>query len=371
MSQTPLTNNLLHSLVTPPPCKVSQFYDLERDGVTQGLLTKWLLCREKARLGGINGLVPLGRKEAMEFGNVIHMNLDEVYTFFQQHVNANQQQTLQLSDIAHCSQQVMSRQEWNAHQALIGAVTPQGDADDIESTYAIAAEVLQAYFYQWQSDFDGSVEWVALEQEFSVPYFPQHNDVNAGKKYPINLRGKIDGVRRDKQTGKLWLFETKSKGVIDADSIASRLSFELQTGIYMYAMSQLYGEEPVGLIYNLIRRPLLRRKVNESLSAFVGRVRDDLVGRPEHYFKRMEVAITPTEIDSFRKNLYHILREFLCWYFGAIGHYQNPASCYNGVFSCEFLPICADRDLSNFGIREFVYPELEEKVFADAQVAQP
>ena len=57
---------------------VGQQYDVRRQGITQSLLSKWLSCRESARLY-LTGLTTLQRKSAMMAGSLYHDALERLY----------------------------------------------------------------------------------------------------------------------------------------------------------------------------------------------------------------------------------------------------------------------------------------------------
>src|SRR5687768_6276449 len=54
-------------------------WDLFRDGVTQGLLSNFLVCPERTRLGYMRGLRSVKEKPYIHFGNVVHEAIEKVY----------------------------------------------------------------------------------------------------------------------------------------------------------------------------------------------------------------------------------------------------------------------------------------------------
>lgn len=321
-----------------------KFFRVERDGLTQGALVRWMVCPEKARLSLVNGYRSPDRKDAIEFGNIVHENLEYVYGAFEDSIK--QDCPYDLSTIMQIAERKLRSQEMVAQSA----VRNDADAEASMTQYSIASEILQLYYVHWKRDFT-DVRWVGLETEFSVPYFWR------GFEFP--LRGKIDGiVRQTKGNQKLWLFDSKTKSSIDEPSMIPRLGYDFQMGLYMYAMRQLYHELPQGLVYNLIKRPQLRRKVKESITEFAQRCGEDARSRMDEYFKRIEVIWTQDDFDKFDADLHATIDGFMTWYTTGQMHYRNSASCHNGMWKCEFIPICAYGHTEAFVQSERPYPEL-------------
>lgn len=311
-----------------------QPWDIHRDGITQGLLLAWMTCPQKARLS--LELRPARVTGALSFGSLVHEALEELYTLYKN------DQPYNIVDI-------LTRREQSDRQQLTSV--PGHDPEilqQLEESYGVAHALLDAYVNHWTEDFD-SKDWIELESEFAIAIEIDNTE--------YIIRGKRDGIYRQSQ--RLWLMETKTKGQINEDVIMDKLLFDFQTMLYLWSIWKEYNAVPAGIVYNIIRRPLLRRKKSESLSEFVHRVRDDIIERKDWYFMRYISSIVKNDLIVFEKELKTILRQFIRWSNGEY-HYKNSAACDIGGITCNYLPICARNDRSSFVPKERAFTELRE-----------
>lgn len=315
-------------------------WNLEVDGVTQSMLSNFMTCKEKFRLSYVEGWRPAKVGTApMEFGNCIHEILDIVYSESTKY--APQDFCERQKDIV--ADACKQFEDYKYEQLE----SEGNDWDTLAENVAIAEVLLPQYFDHWKSDWQ-TVEWAGLEEVFDVPITVD------GK--TIRIRGKFDGVQRIK--GKLWLFETKTKGRIDEDTIMEKLSIDLQVNLYMWAIWKKYKEFPCGVVYNVIRRPMLRQGKNERLSEFVSKIKADIADRPDFYFIRNHGAVDKSEILEWEKNEFiPILKELIRWNEGE-GHYKNSSACTSGFTACSFLKICGQNNTGTFMRRKALFEEL-------------
>lgn len=327
------------------PCSHSEkpFWNLWQDGVTQGLLETFLTCPEKLRLRAVEGQSPLRGSGALAFGSLVHEVLDHVYSA----IGKGQKKLLPVisGSLAKCEKADRTKAQ----------ESPPADPrfwEDLEENYGFAEAVVPAYFRQWEKDLK-DYEWVALEEKFNVPYHPLGR---LGLARPvIRVRGKRDGVFR--QGKELWLFETKTKARIDDEAIVEKLPYDLQVMLYLWSMKHDYGEYPKGVVYNLIRRPQLRRKKDEDLREFCTRVNDDIASRPDFYFVRYLVSIREQELDAWELQFDGMVRQLINWWEGGF-HYKVSSACNGRMGVCDLLPLCSRDDSSGHYVREEVFPEL-------------
>jgi hypothetical protein len=223
----------------------------------------------------------------------------------------------------------------------------------MELNYGAASAVLPGYLARWLDDFK-DVKWLSLEKPLAV------KKAIDGKLYTV--RGKPDGIFRTISDGRLWLFETKTKGKVNEDVQMDLLMFDLQTMLYMWMMWMEYGEVPGGVIYNIVRNPLsagMKQKKDESLPQFIKRIETDTKTRSDHYYIRFQSSMVKSDLEAWEREFEQILRALIAWVNGG-PNYRNSAACYVGGRTCEFLPVCARGDRSKFVVRETPYPELVE-----------
>lgn len=321
-------------------------YDPERDGVTFSLLTAFKDCRELCRLG-LNGWTAIHPSFPLIFGEVVHEVFHKVYADAQAKrlkkppADARIQQHLR--DIA---------KEWRTENPLASATALQY----LEQTETLSAAILPIYFKHWVDDFT-QIQWMAkgLEHEFKIPI-----SGTAGRTpWKTFLRGKMDGVFFKEGSDRPWLFETKTKGRIEEGALVDIMPFELQVNTYLVALNKMTGKTPAGVKYNILRRPQLRQKQQESLAQFGARIVADIHDRPDFYFIRMDMSVDMRDLDRAEQELMDLIGDFLMWWRGQTGHYKNSAHCENKYGTCHMLPICSRRDTTGFYQRDKIFMELE------------
>jgi hypothetical protein len=164
----------------------------------------------------------------------------------------------------------------------------------------------------------------------------------------VKLVGRMDGNFHPMKGRKvIWLFETKSKSRIGESgetNLVDIMPFELQTNLYLGAMSVMYKELPAGLLLNIVRRPNFRGKKGESIEALATRVSEDVKKRPDHYFIRLRMTIDNKDLARTRHEHEAMVNEFAQWSKGKAAHYRNSDHCENKYGTCEYLRVCARGD---------------------------
>jgi hypothetical protein len=331
-----------------PPVQPSR-YNPEKDGVTFSLLTQFKDCRELARLS-LNGWTALAPSMPLIFGGVSHKLFEVVYADMQRMGRTKPPEAKFVHD-----RLAVIEKLWKEENPRASAQSLQY----LEMTQVVAEAIMPIYFKHWQSDFR-DLRWLpkGLEREFKIPFTGVSGP---GKSYPWTtfMRGKMDGLFFRGKTDTPWLFETKTKSRIEDAAIAEIMPFELQVGIYLWATWKLTGVIPGGVLYNILRRPGLRQKQNESLAQFGARMVQDIHDRPDWYFIRMEMKITKKDLERTEEELRDLVGDFLMWWAGEAGHYRNSAHCENKYGTCHMLPICSRRDTTGFYQRDRIFLELE------------
>ena len=317
-----------------------KFYDYRRDGITQGLLSKFMNCRQETRLF-LDGWSPKKSNSAgLTYGSIFHGALEIYYNDLIQRklktVPSGSYISKLLADV---------ERKWKSENAH--------DSNDarslLELSCGIAEATLPHYFRKWWRD-DAKIRWQSMEQEFRIPFTTKD-----GRK--TFLRGKKDGVFGSPN---IWLFETKTKSLINEGNLIDTLWYELQVNFYLYAMLKLYKKHPSGVLYNIIRRTCLERKKSETLKAFLSRVSGDVENRPDFYFMRYEISTTKSELLKFETELEGLITDFMDWCDGLVPHYKNTAQCITKYGRCSMLPICSSGAYNQFEKRKTVFRELED-----------
>jgi len=314
------------------------FYDPERDGISQSLLGKWLNCRQISRWD-LTGWTPKRVSLAMTNGTIGHAILQRVYDAHRK----NKAGTI-LTKPGFKKTINLVEKIWLAENPRPTRQVLQ----DLEFALLFAEILLPIYFDYWKEDFK-KLKWVALENEFKIPY--QTKD---GRK--TFIRGKMDGVFR--RAG-LWLFESKFKSMINEVNIIDTLSIDLQVLLYLWALGKGYKLTPSGVLYNVIRRPGL--KLGKGTLPQLGkRIEKDILKRQEFYFFRFEVATDKSDIAKWSIKFEAMITDFLDWWEGKVGHYDNSNSCITKYGRCAFLGACAEDQFHTLMKRPKVFRELED-----------
>lgn len=226
---------------------------------------------------------------------------------------------------------------------------------DLPHEDALKVQALfENYIQHWNRE---PFEVIAVEQEFCVPL------VNAKTKRTsrtFNLRGKVDGIVRMKDTGGLFILEHKTCANI-TDEYLSRVLIDTQIAVYADAISRQFGEPVSGAIYDIIQKPTIHMKKGETEEEFETR-RAELLAKSktgkttakrqmpetdEEFIERLNTAIcaqnfvrevvtfTPSLIREHQKDLWAIANDIRS---GIL--YKNTGSCSCFGRACEYLPLC-------------------------------
>ena len=229
---------------------------------------------------------------------------------------------------------------------------------------------------------------IELEHPFELDIKnPETNGIS--KTYRIS--GKADGLVQDEQS-RYWLLENKTASQIDGKYL-DRLWGDFQIAFYSYALERKFDIQIYGIIYNVLSKTRIKRKLGETDDEF-SRRKDETVGTSSakqkddesnaEYEERLAIAcaknrqtkldkLTQKETDTDEKYLnkltawYHerplsIMRETIIlsrdriaeieeevWELSkALLHarnrehyYKNNAFCFHYMRQCEYFDLCA------------------------------
>ena len=320
----------------------NKFYDYKRDGITQGLLAKFMNCREETKLF-LQGWSTKGAQSgALIYGTIVHTILEKVYVDISKGKTKSPITSVALEGYGKIVKKLWYDENRSANN----------DARQLfETSLVIALSTLPHYFRKWWRDDTARIKWVKLEQEFRIPYKTKTG-------YTTSLRGKIDGVFNSPG---LRLFETKTSSVVNEGNLIDTIGFGLQVNFYLYVLKKLYGKTPAGVLYNVIRKPSSDIRSKESLKDYGERIAEDIQNRPDFYFIRYEVTITPSEQKEFEVQLESMISDFINWCEGRVPNYRNTGQCITKYGRCPYLNICSSQMFNMYEKRKTVFRELESK----------
>lgn len=306
----------------------SDRWSLKKNGVRQTPLHLWLRCREQFRLQMVEGWGSYRYSAAIDNGNLWHWLLDQ----------------------RHNEGKIDIDKMLKSYSAGFKSDNPSAGMPRLE---ALQLSMVQArtMWPMYCKLYPDEWKWLGVEKSFHFKH--DANDRVYGMRpdsrisYPIPVGGIWDGVFRHKD-GKIWLFETKTKSMIDEFEIADGLQLDLQVMLYLYAIKVVYGEYPAGVCYNVIRKPTVRKaksRTPEEHGAILGK---DLTKRPDHYFKRWWMKVKPKEVDGWVTNtLDQILLDVYLWAEGISGHYVTTKNLVGRFGRCDMFEVITDNDYSN------------------------
>jgi len=312
---------------TPLSLGVPADYSLEKQGITQSLMSSFLQCRQKF-IYAINRMSSAKKTSTTNFGSIVHHGIAVLYSVKPHPV---------VSDIVGALR--VYRKENAADLARI-------DAQQVERDFAVAEVMLTKYISYYMSDW---MEMRDRQPEEEINFSPFDGSKIIG-------RCKIDGRYRDK-ANKKWLIEHKTKGRISEESLVKRLSFDPQNLFYLLADKRQTKEEAIGVLYNIIRNPQIKPKVNETLPDFCKRLTEDINTRPEFYFLRFEIPYTSIDKKRFENHLREIILDIERLTKGESAVYRNCYAC-DSPYSCEYLDACASNSFADYFQREKIFTEL-------------
>jgi hypothetical protein len=285
------------------------------DGVTQSLLGTFVDCPQRAKYQ-LDGWEPKREKASFKRGSIVH---NALYHFY--------------SGLA--IDKPISR---DAFLSYIDC----GEDDDMHSRLG---PLLTRY---WDfAQHDTTMKWHTIEREFATRF-----------KKKFLLRGKWDGEFED-PSGKPWLLETKTMSRISEDNLLDQLLTDGQLWFYYLARQSLYGVPPAGVLYNILRYPGHRRKVDETWEEFSRRIHGDILFRPEHYFKRLTVTFDTEQVKVYTEDLRRKLVQMRRWTTGRSGTIRNTRACF-GAYTCDYVDACVRCSMAAYTQTRKPFPELEE-----------
>lgn len=298
------------------------------EGVSSSLLNLWLTCREQFRLEVVEGWRSHNTPFYFAFGTCSHWCLQQAYA------KPEIPNAKGVAKLVGDFERLWKKERPQA---------PQKQRESQEKVYGLAEALLPTYFQRWAGDFPGEKyprrhntvqpkTWEGLEKRFEYTYtYPD------GKKVPI--RGTRDGLIYDAKR-KLWLFDSKFRSVINEEDTLDTLPHDFQQMLYLLVTMEEYKQAPAGTVMNIARRPGHRQGQNEGLREFLKRVAKDVANpkRWDHYFMRVQMDITPREIQEWRTTqLDPLMLDVRAWWEGRAPHYMNPNALISKYGRCQMF----------------------------------
>lgn len=191
----------------------------------------------------------------------------------------------------------------------------------------------------------------------------------------IRLKGMIDLLVKSNVHGGYYVVDHKTTGRLDMQTVLG-WDFRLQFMFYCWLAKKLWGEDfPIkGYYINAMKKPQLRKGVNESVDAFLQRVQTDMLASDEKYFYRDRLVLKKHAMQRFEDTILRpkLFRVKLLMnpktsdsVKASIIRNKNTGHCLSYGQPCEFLNMCKNGmkvELPLFRKRAVKHQELEEEV---------
>lgn len=298
------------------PCK--DF--LPRIGLSQSLILAFQECPRQF-LFKVNGYRAQGKRDKFLFGSMCHEFLDLAYS--------GKKFTFAKFE------KYFRKKKMKEYIAV--------DENIVEANFALCEVVMEYYLEYYVEDFSEK-KFDGVEEEFKV-------EIDR-----TIFRGKKDG--RYYIDDKRWLMEHKTKSRFTEEALMLKLSFDFQNLMYITADEIEHKEAISGTLYNLIRKPQLRRGKTETLKEFCDRVSKDIRKRPEWYFIRWEIPYTSKD----KKRFMIELKQKIAAIELAVAQnsfYKHENAC-TGMYTCDYLEACASNSFMNLEKSDEIFPELDK-----------
>ena len=192
--------------------------------------------------------------------------------------------------------------------------------ESIEAEKSLVSNILNGYKNCYANE-----KITVLETEKTIRTKIADNTWFAGK---VDMIAEVDGRK--------WLFEHKTTSVL-GDNYFNKLAIDPQVTGYLYLVTRKHPDV-CSVIYNVLRKPSIRQKKNETVDEFSQRMRDDYIKRPEFYFQQQEVVRNDRELAEFPEYVKNIAQEIR---YHRNFFPRNPSRC-NLYGGCLFRSLCIE-----------------------------
>jgi hypothetical protein len=306
------------------------FWDIWRGGVNYPFLAAFLRCRESCRLAYLEG-----------WTSRLHPQWAELQWAFRW-----------ASWTARNTGWFHPFELGNKYRDLWFEQVPDPSPVQLEKQdviFSLLPVMLAAAFERWPEDAES--DWATISPTAYVPW--TYAD---GKECPLRVR--LAAVH-DEARSDTWLVETHVGRAIKTDRFAEEAHCNLRSLLGLYALQQITGQLPAGVVYELINRPINRwPEPNADLSWYAERSAKILAEKPD-YLQRVRVRISAQEFERrIQYELAPLMNDVRLWAHGG-NHYPNVRVDHDDRYGYHLTPMydaIVRRDFSNMYRRPSVFP---------------
>ena len=186
----------------------------------------------------------------------------------------------------------------------------------------------------------------------------------------IRLRGKIDMMM--KRSTNFGIMDTKTTSRYSPD-ILNGWYYKFQFMFYPWLTWRALGKKISEFGVDVIVKPALRLKQNESVESFHARIKADMIQEPDKYFKRIWLPLVKGSLEVFEetllkpklnriKALTNVTQPDIL---NLLTRNRNTNNCSRIGRTCQFLPLCQNGESERFRYRakEYKHTELDTQTF--------
>lgn len=335
--------------------KNSYKYDIRKHGVTQSMIGLWMSCKEQARLKYIEGwsLATGTTPLPLHYGSTMHYLLERHTDDL---INRKGNKPL-IRDRVWVDEMLARFTTLYKKEQPSGRFTTAMTAQH-EMVCGMVRAVFPAYTVYSQKDGgplyrDADRVWLASETNFRV------------EKFAVPVVGRIDAMYKTSNEKVLGVFDSKNLSIVDEETLMDWLPCDHQMMTYLMAAQDEHPDmKSFEVTYNVMRRPMLRQKQNESLIEFFDRIAADVEERPDHYFIRFRLSMTKSEIEKWANEwLIPVLLDMSEWWeqsrIGKPFPY-NPGALVTKYGRVEMFTAITRGDFSGYVKRNVPFSELQD-----------
>jgi len=328
---------------------------MEKELLTQSGLKLYLTCSKKWDYRQEQSLVPLEEAPALRFGSSYHDILELRNTGH---------------DLKEC---IFSLEETYADREM-------DESGKMISEFCCLVGMTVAYFNRYPLE-DEEFTFEKVESKIKAPLI---NPDTQRASRSFDFSGKCDGVVKDKETGKLSLYELKTSSQIDRAYILKVASFDVQCAIYTHHLNL------DSVIYDVVKKPTIKRKKSVKVYDEIQEFKKD--GEPkknktkilkeerpeseEEYIKRIaswyeidtddklcRLSLVVTEQDKLRamRTLWSVSQKILHDRRDSF-FIQNAGSCEKWGRFCEYYDICTSHESEIIKQNQFKTREINSEL---------
>ena len=217
---------------------------------------------------------------------------------------------------------------FNASEEVDTSAWTQAEFMDYEKDITMIQGMLHgAYDIFYLRDQEKNVKVLEVESEYVL-------ETGSDNQYHLilDLLLEIDG--------KVCLVEYKTASRL-GDAYFARLRIDLQTRCMATVLNGLENKKIEKIIFRIIKKPGIRVKQTEQTAAYLERLRDEFISKPNDYFIEQEFIFTEKEQEAAGEYI-QIMQQEVKETCGRNRFPQNTSIC--SLINCAFLPLCCSEE---------------------------